>query len=212
MIKNYPGEQWKPMMTSLQSSKRSYMISNHGRVLSFLEDVEKDGRILKTGLVDGYPAFNYRKGPDEDYKEGNVRSRFVHKLVAQHFIGEPPTLEHKHVIHLDYDKENNRVHNLRYATKEEVEAHLINNPNYIESRKQQQLYPERFAHKLSSTDVIRIKKKIWDPNRKTRLKMIAKQFGISEMQLYRIKSGENWSSITVPEEEAAKKAQKKDRS
>jgi hypothetical protein len=40
-----------------------------------------------------------------------------------------------------------------------------------------------------------------DPNRKTRLKLIAKQFGISEMQLYRIKSGENWGHIKVPEKE-----------
>jgi len=28
------------------------------------------------------------------------------------------------------------------------------------------------------------------------MKMIAKQFGISEMQLYRIKTGENWGSVT----------------
>lgn len=198
-------------MTALKSRKRSYMISNHGRILSYLIDVNEDARLLKTGLVDGYPAFNYRKGPDEDYKEGNVSSRFVHKLVALHFIGEPPTDEHRFVIHLDYDKENNRVYNLRYATKNEVEAHLAKNPNYIESRRQQQFFPERYAHKLSSTDVIRIKKKIFDPNRKTRLKLIAKQFGISEMQLYRIKSGENWSSVTVPEERAARLQESKGR-
>ena len=27
--------------------------------------------------------------------------------------------------------------------------------------------------------------------------MIAKQFGISEMQLYRIKSGENWGNVKI---------------
>ena len=43
-----------------------------------------------------------------------------------------------------------------------------------------------------------IKKKIFDPQRKTRMKIIAKRFGISEMQLYRIKSGENWSSVQLP--------------
>jgi len=30
---------------------------------------------------------------------------------------------------------------------------------------------------------------------KTRMKMIAKQFKISEMQLYRIKVGENWGWV-----------------
>ena len=42
-----------------------------------------------------------------------------------------------------------------------------------------------------------IKKKIFDPNRRTRMRLIAKQFGISEMQLYRIKSGENWGSVKI---------------
>jgi len=44
-----------------------------------------------------------------------------------------------------------------------------------------------------------IKKKLLDPNRKTRMKMLAHQFRISEMQLYRIKSGENWGHVMVEE-------------
>ena len=31
------------------------------------------------------------------------------------------------------------------------------------------------------------------------MRLIAKQFGISEMQLYRIKSGENWSHVKMEE-------------
>jgi Mor family transcriptional regulator len=30
-----------------------------------------------------------------------------------------------------------------------------------------------------------------------KIKVLAKQYGVSEMQIYRIKSGENWSHITV---------------
>jgi len=55
---------------------------------------------------------------------------------------------------------------------------------------------KRYNTKLTETKVKLIKRKIFDPNRRTRMKMIAKQFGISEMQLYRIKSGENWGSVT----------------
>lgn len=51
--------------------------------------------------------------------------------------------------------------------------------------------------KLSEIDVIRLKKKLLDPNRKTRLKILARQFGVSEMQLHRIKTGENWGHIKV---------------
>jgi uncharacterized protein YjcR len=34
-------------------------------------------------------------------------------------------------------------------------------------------------------------------NGKTRLKMIAKQFGVSDMQIHRIKTGENWSHVKI---------------
>ena len=50
--------------------------------------------------------------------------------------------------------------------------------------------------KLTETQVKLIKRKINDPNRKTRMKIIAKRYGVSVMQLYRIKSGENWGSVT----------------
>lgn len=205
MVKSHPNEQWKPLMTSKGGKRRSYMISDHGRIMSFYLDPEVDGRLLKTGLIDGYPAFSYRKGEDKDYVEGNVPSRFVHKLVALHFLGPAPSPDHQYVLHLDYDKQNNHFFNLQYATKQEVEEHLHKNPNYIESRRTQKFHPERYSTKLTTTDVIRMKKKIFDPNRKTRLKLIAKQFGISEMQLYRIKSGENWQHVTIPEEEEYRK-------
>ena len=41
------------------------------------------------------------------------------------------------------------------------------------------------------------RKKLLDPNRRTRLKVLAKQFGVSEMQLHRIKTGENWGDLQV---------------
>jgi predicted DNA binding protein len=51
--------------------------------------------------------------------------------------------------------------------------------------------------KLTYAQAVILKKKLLDPNRKTRIKVLAKQFGVSEMQLYRIKSGENWGDIKV---------------
>jgi hypothetical protein len=40
-----------------------------------------------------------------------------------------------------------------------------------------------------------IKKKLAEG--KTRMKILSKQFGISEMQLYRIKSGQNWAHVKI---------------
>ena len=53
------------------------------------------------------------------------------------------------------------------------------------------------GRKLTVTKVMLIKKLLAKPEQRTRLKMIAKQFGVSEMQIRRIKSGENWSHVKI---------------
>ena len=49
--------------------------------------------------------------------------------------------------------------------------------------------------KLTAAQVKQIKKIIGDPKRKLTMKKLAARYGVSEMTLYRIKSGENWSRI-----------------
>jgi hypothetical protein len=70
-------------------------------------------------------------------------------------------------------------------------AHMIKDPNYIQSKAQ---YSGR-GQKLTTDRVKMIKRKL--AAGKTRMKILAKQFGISEMQLYRIKSGANWGHVTI---------------
>ena len=97
------------------------------------------------------------------------------------------------MIHLDFDKLNNKASNLKWVNKTEMFLHHKKNPKKI-ARK-----GKVTSSKLTEGRVRLIKKKIFDPNRKTRMRLIAKQFGISEMQLYRIKSGENWSHVKMEE-------------
>jgi len=108
-----------------------------------------------------------------------------------------------YVLHLDRKRDNDHIDNLRWATKAEMLEHSSKSP-YVKFalKKQVQLlkkYKEQgiAGGKLTSTQVMRLKKKLLDPNRKTRYKMLAKQFGVTEMQLYRIKSGENWGHIKI---------------
>ena len=79
--------------------------------------------------------------------------------------------------------------------------HSKKSPYIIEARKKQlaKLNAKRKyqGNKLNSTQVMLLKKKLHDPNRKTRLKIIAKQFGVTEMTLHRIKTGENWGHIEI---------------
>ena len=49
--------------------------------------------------------------------------------------------------------------------------------------------------KLNANQVKSIKKILNDKNRKITIKRLAEKYGVSEMTMYRIKSGENWGRI-----------------
>ena len=58
----------------------------------------------------------------------------------------------------------------------------------------------KHAKVLDEKTVRELKSMIWDPKRKLSLKGIAARFGVSEMQIYRIKNGEFWFHIHVEHE------------
>ncbi|MBS2096956.1 NUMOD4 domain-containing protein [Carboxylicivirga linearis] len=195
MIKSYWNEEWKEIPFDEGALKKRYAISNYGRIISFIDNID-EGDQIKGGTLRGYPTLPLRP-------YGKSKTYYIHKLVAELFI--PNNSDDKQsVIHKDYNKSNNYVENLQWATKSEMFAHQQGNPLVLEAREKQKGRKTQQGHKLSATQVMLLKKKILDPNRKTRLKLIAKQFGISEMQLYRIKSGENWSHIEVDVEEGCR--------
>lgn len=188
MIKSFWNEQWKELSFEEGALKKRYAISNYGRIVSFISKIE-EGSIIRGGLLRGYPTLPLRPF-------GKSKTFYVHKLVAELFMDKESD-DKQYVIHRDYNKSNNFIENLQWADKDEMFAHQQNNPTVLESRAKQKGRKTVQGHKLNATQVMRLKKKINDPNRKTRLKMLAKQFGISEMQLYRIKSGENWAHVNV---------------
>ena len=181
-----PGyEEWLPLAHDEIVDREKIHISSHGRLKSF--KTEEKGRILKFATVRGYKTITLRLA------DGGRRSYYIHKLVADHFLKKDDDAQ-RYVIHLDHNKENNQMENLKWATKEQKEKHQQENPLWREGITR--------SAKLTESKVRLIKERIFDPNRKTRMKMIARQFGISEMQLYRIKSGENWGHVTIDLPEA----------
>jgi len=181
---NYLFEKWKFIEFSDNICEcEVFQISNYGRVKSFKKD-KVNGMLYKVHPLHGYYKISLIQ------KSGKRTSRYIHKFVAEAFI--PKDSEDQiYVIHRDYNKLNNRIDNLAWATKEEKEFHQFRNTEYLAGTLR------KSRSKLSEGEVRIIKKLINDPNRKTRMKMIAKRFGVSEMQLYRIKSGENWGHIKV---------------
>lgn len=173
---------------------RRYKISNLGRIKSFDKSL-MDERLLKGARCDGYPYLVLN-----GKKEGApVKKSFsIHFLIGLLFIPREESAGKEHVIHLDYCRTNNVITNLQWATYDEIIAHGKKSPHVIEAKKKLiEFNRNNDGRKLTVNTVRRLKKKLLDPNRKTRYKILAKQFGVSEMQLHRIKTGENWGHIKV---------------
>ena len=196
MLQFYPKETFKEIILEEKLQLR-YAISNYGRLLSFTDNIE-DGRFVKGSMQEGYRIWRYK------FRDSNnklcYKHRFLYKLVAEYFI--PKTSDEQvHVLHLNYNRSNDNVDNLQWATYEEMLAHREESPFVIASRKKQlaELREKRKhqGNKLTSTQVMFLKKKLLDPNRKTRLKILAKRFGVTTMTLQRIKTGENWGHIKI---------------
>lgn len=185
MIVNFRNEIWTPYRGEDWSEEDVYLISNYGRVLRKKKFQDKEAwELSRTSFVNEYETFWIRKKG-----KNNTTCAYLHLIVAKvHCLKQE---DQKFVIHLDFDKTNNTASNLKWVTKSELYAHHKKNPKKI-ARKGKITYS-----KLTEVRVRLIKKKILDPNRRTRMRLIAKQFGISEMQLYRIKSGENWGHVKI---------------
>ena len=177
-------EKWTPIVIDVEGVEHPprYEVSNFGRLRSF-QNNEK-GEIIKGSVIQGYRSLNIR------LPKGKSFNRYVHKLVAETFV-EKLSPDHKFVIHLDFDKQSNHFENLKWATKDEMVAHNKLNPAVINKP-----IPRRTKnYKLTESKVKMIKKMLLHDS--TRLKMIAKQFGITHTQLNRIRSGENWGYVTI---------------
>ena len=192
MFRQFPGEEFKEIVIA-EGLRMKYSISNRGRLVSY-EDTFENSRLLKGSTADGYRIFRYKKQIDGKIFNKHV---FIGKLVAKYFLS-PPKEEEVYVLHLDYVRDNDDFRNLKWATREEMLEHGRRSPHVIQAKKNLiEFNKNNDGRKLSVTKVIHIKKILANPNRKTRIKMIAKQFGVSEMQIARIRSGENWGHITI---------------
>lgn len=156
-------------------------VSNYGRLMVRKKDREYTG-LYQCEKMKGYPVFYLYKG------YGRSECFYLHKVVAQLFLKRPKEV----VIHKEWDKINNIAENLKWATKAESLKHQQNNPLT------KHLYYKGNNTKLTEGQVKQIKILLKRGN--TPKCRIAKQFSVSETQIKRIKSGENWSYVTIKEE------------
>ena len=108
-------EIWKPLRNF-----PDYEGSDEGRIKNI-----RTQRILKTNVDGkGRPQVCLRK----NNQQHTVR---VHKVIAETFLGEHPGLD---VKHKDFDRTNNHVDNLEWATRSEIAKDSFKNGNRLPSR------------------------------------------------------------------------------
>lgn len=192
MIQFYRNEEFKQIIIDAPL-QLNYAISNHGRLISYKDNI-KEGNELKGGIVEGYKVFKYSIRVDGIRKSKHF---LFYRLVADYFVPKENE-DQTFVLHLNYDKIDDHVRNLKWANQAELTAHHIKNPCVIAGKAKTLAHNIKAdGRKLTSTQVIRIKKMLQREGNKTRLVMIAKQFNITTQQLYRIRTGENWGHIVV---------------
>ncbi|MFZ9719116.1 MAG: hypothetical protein ACO3BD_07145 [Chitinophagaceae bacterium] len=187
-LKAIPGEKWITISEHRAANGDRYAISNHGRLVKFTKEV-KDGSLLKGSLQEGYPIWRFHKRK----KNGDLQhdAILLHRLVANYFLPSPKKGQTV-IIHHNHKKTDNYYKNLKWATTEEATAHAQNSPRVKKARKE---LLNRFiteGKKLQVKDVVKIKQML--KQNKT-LKQIAAHYGVSDMQIHRIKTGENWKHV-----------------
>lgn len=186
MIKKINGEIWKQLQfKNWKLLRKKYAISSHGRAASYYEDIYEDGKILEGSITSGYKTLNL-------HINGSNGTIYFHREIAKLFNKKNSPRE-KFVIHLNHNKKDNNAKNLKWATQSDVSAHQQKSPDKIAYKKVQNSRSKGL--KLNASQVKAIKATIGNPRRKLTYKQLADKYNVSEMTIYRIRSGENWGNV-----------------
>lgn len=153
----------------------------------------QDEREIKSRIESIRRVYYKEKRADEVKRIVHV-TYLAHRVVAEVFH-KRPSPDHKIVIHLDYNKLNNHMDNVKWATQEEASLHQQKSPAVIAekaTRKGKRAVKSK-AHKLTPTQVSLIKKRLQEGN--ITYAKLARQFKITQTQLKRIQNGENWGDV-----------------
>ncbi len=177
------GEKWKRMTFKLPTKNHYYEISNFGRLRSIEKETNKP-RLLKTPPLKTVNLQMFCLKLEGEVSKGI----YIHKAVAEYFVKKDDPKKNK-VLHLDGVKTNNHWKNLKWCTLSELRT--------IQVKKG--LYPNISERKASNIKMTEAKVKALKrmlKRGKTKRKVLARKFNISEMQLSRIIRGENWGHVT----------------
>lgn len=161
-------EVWKP----IPGWEGKYAVSSMGRIKG------PRGLMKTRANPTGYQTISLPRG------NGKQIAKTVHSLVMAAHVGPRP--EGMHVCHLDHNRSNNRLENLRYGSKAENTSGSIQSGRYKDG-------PNNHYSKLSLEQVLEI---VRLNAAGTPRKAIADQFGIERTTVNNIVLGKTWSRYT----------------
>lgn len=164
---------------------RNYEVSNLGRIRAAVtRRGVSAGKILrprKSG--DGY----FKVAMHKDLKRRNIG---IHRVVAESFIGPPPSKLHE-VNHINCNSEDNRASNLEWVTHRDNMRHAYRNgrvtiPTIGGGEKVGN-------HKLLTEEVREIRGRL---SRGDAARRIAVDFGVTRGTIDQIRDGKTWASVS----------------
>ncbi len=186
MIKKLAGEIWKPLSFSgWRHLRNRYAVSSNGRIASYKKNVLEDGKLLSGSLTTGYRTLNL-------HRPNNKGTLYIHREMAKLFL-KKNSPAHKYVIHRNHNKLDNNIRNLKWANLEQMIGHQQSSPAKMAYKEKQANKTEGL--KLTAAQVKKIKVILNSKKRNITIRKLAGNYGVSEMTIYRIKSGENWARI-----------------
>ena len=186
MIKKLAGETWKPLTFSgWRQLRNRYAVSNLGRIASYKSNILEDGKLLSGSLTTGYRTLNL-------HRPGNKGTLYIHREMAKIFL-KKNSPKQSYVIHRNHNKLDNSIRNLKWASLEQMIYHQQESPAKIAYKEKQATRTEGL--KLSAPQVKKIKGVLRNKKRNITIRQLARNYGVSEMTMYRIKSGENWARV-----------------
>ncbi len=180
----YWNERWVLVETPVPTRKCNYFISDYGRMKSVEKETKKESLLKGSMVRKEFFKLNLT------LKDGVRFGAYVHIFVAENFVVRKSD-EHTYVNFKDRDKGNNHYKNLEWITRKELTERQIADGTFKLANKK--VKPEHV--KMTETKVRLLKKRL--KAGKTKRKILAKNFGISTMQLSRIERGENWGHVTI---------------
>ena len=178
-------ELWKPVV----GSDGLYEVSNQGQVRrSRPGKGTRVGRILKPIITPyGYSSVTI-------CADNLHRRVFIHRLVAEAFIGPIP--DGNEINHIDGCKTNNSVGNLEIVTRSENIRHAFKHGFYDSPRAGFQSGSANLNAKLKESDVIHIL--LCLRLDVSTVRELAKRHGVNPETVYDIVHGKTWKHVSSP--------------